>query len=90
MQLLLNASSVIWFLVAFGLAMGVIFSPRIKTEVGHKNFVFHMLFSLIAATISFFREAEIGLWLYGASLICFFVVIAIAGRHRARIMSAFR
>ena len=51
----LNISSVPWFLIAFALIPGVLFSKRISAEVNRKDFINQIVFSLVAVGISFFQ-----------------------------------
>lgn len=86
----LNVSSVPFFVVAFALIPGVLFLKRISSEISRKDFVNQIAFLAVAVAISIMRGAILARWLYIGSVVAIWIAKVIAGRHRRKLMSAFR
>lgn len=90
MRLFFDLTSVPWFLIAFALIPGVLFSRRISSTVSRKDSIGQIVFSIFAVGVSFFYGAVLAQWLYGSAAIAVLIAKIIAGQHRRRMMSAFR
>ena len=90
MRILFNVTSVPWFLIAFAVIPGVLFSRRISSTVARKDFMGQIVFSAFVVIVSFAYGAVLAQWLYGGAAIAILVAKIIAGQHRRRMMSAFR